>query len=243
MSPPVFLAEPDRLEGASVVLDGAEGRHAATVRRIRPGERVDLTDGAGLLARCVVTAADKVSLTLDVLTREHHPRPEPRLVVVQALPKGDRGELAVETMTEVGVDEIVPWQAARCVTQWKPERREKALGRWRSTAREAAKQARRPWLPEVAGLASTERVAERLAAASAALVLHEEAEARLSTFTPAGTGEIILVVGPEGGISDEEMDRFTAAGGRPARLGPTVLRTSTAGVAAAAVLLAATSRW
>ncbi|MFB4315416.1 16S rRNA (uracil(1498)-N(3))-methyltransferase [Actinomadura sp. 21ATH] len=243
MSPPVFLAGPAALERDRVVLDGAEGRHAATVKRLRPGERVDLTDGAGLLAECVVAAADRSTLTLDVLERHRHPAPEPRLVVVQALPKGDRGELAVETMTEAGVDEIVPWAAARCVTQWRPERREKALGRWRSTAREAAKQARRSHLPEVAGLATTAGVAARLAAAGTGLVLHEEAAGPLSAVRPPAAGEIVVVVGPEGGITEDELAEFAAAGARAVRLGPTVLRTSTAGVAAAAVLLAATGRW
>ncbi|GAA1812556.1 16S rRNA (uracil(1498)-N(3))-methyltransferase [Actinomadura chokoriensis] len=243
MSPPVFLAEADVLERDVVVLDGPEGRHAAAVRRLRPGERVDLTDGAGLLAECVVTAADRASLTLEVGARHREPPPAPRLVVVQALPKGDRGELAVETMTEVGVDVIVPWAADRCVTRWRPERRDKALGRWRTTAREAAKQARRSRLPEVPDLASTGDVAARLGAASLALVLHEEAEAPLSAVEPPADGDIVLVVGPEGGITDAELARFAAAGGRPTRLGPTVLRTSTAGVAAAGVLLAATGRW
>jgi 16S rRNA (uracil1498-N3)-methyltransferase len=243
MSPPVFLAETAGLEGERVVLDGPEGRHAATVKRLRAGERVDLTDGAGLLAECVVVTADRSSLTLDVLARHRRPAPEPRLVVVQALPKGERGELAVETMTEAGVDEIVPWAAARCVTQWRPERREKALGRWRSAAREAAKQARRSRLPEVADLATTARVAERLAAASTALVLHEEAEGPLSAVRPPAIGEIVAVVGPEGGITEEELAAFAAAGARTVRLGPTVLRTSTAGVAALSVLMAATGRW
>ncbi|WP_067461788.1 16S rRNA (uracil(1498)-N(3))-methyltransferase [Actinomadura macra] len=243
MSPPVFLAATEALQNGRVLLDGPEGRHAATVRRLRPGERVDLTDGAGLLAECVVAAADRVSLTLDVVARHRAPPPRPRLVVVQALPKGDRGELAVETMTEVGVDEIVPWSAARCVTQWRPERRAKALGRWRATAREAGKQARRSRLPDVTDLASTARVAERLTEASLALVLHEEADAPLSAVEAPADGEIVLVVGPEGGITGEELERLGAAGGRPVRLGPTVLRTSTAGVAAAAVLLAATGRW
>lgn len=243
MSPPVFVAATDALERGTVVLDGPEGRHAAAVRRLRPGERVDVTDGAGLLAECVVTAVDRASLTLDVLGRYRQPPPSPRLVVVQALPKGDRGELAVETMTEAGVDEIVPWAAERCITRWRPERREKALGRWRATAREAGKQARRSRLPEVPDLASTEDVAGRISAASLALILHEEAEAPLSAVKPPAEGDIVLVVGPEGGISEAELERFSAAGGRPTRLGPTVLRTSTAGVAAASVLLAATGRW
>jgi 16S rRNA (uracil1498-N3)-methyltransferase len=247
MSPPVFLAGTAGLEGDRIVLDGPEGRHAATVKRLRPGERVDLTDGAGLLAECVVVTADRAMLTLDVIARHRRPAPEPRLVVVQALPKGDRGELAVETMTEAGVDEIVPWAAARCVTQWRPERRDKALGRWRAAAREAAKQARRDRLPDVPDLASTARVAERIAAAvaggGAGLILHEAADSPLSAVKPLATGEIVTVVGPEGGITDDELAAFTTAGARTVRLGPTVLRTSTAGVAAVSVLQAATGRW
>ena len=244
MSPPVFLAEPGRLAADRVVLDGPEGRHAATVRRLRAGERVDLTDGAGLLAECVVAVvAGRDALELDVLARRRTPAPDPRIVVVQALPKGDRGELAVELMTEVGVDEIVPWQASRCVTQWKPDRRDKALGRWRSTAREAAKQARRAWLPEITDLATTADVAVRLASAASAVILHEEAQRPLSGLVAPAKGDLVVVVGPEGGVTEEELERFAGAGGVPALLGPTVLRTSTAGVAAAAVLLAATGRW
>ncbi|MCW2920034.1 MAG: Ribosomal small subunit methyltransferase [Actinomycetia bacterium] len=244
MSPPVFLAEPERLAVDRVVLDGPEGRHAATVRRLRVGERVDLTDGAGLLAECVVAVvAGRDVLELDVLTRRRSPAPDPRIVVVQALPKGDRGELAVETMTEVGVDEIVPWAASRCVTQWRPDRRDKALGKWRGAAREAAKQARRAWLPEVTELATTGEVASRIATAARAVILHEEAQEPLSGLVLPEKGDIVVIVGPEGGIAEEEIQRFAAAGAVPALLGPTVLRTSTAGVAAAAVLLAATGRW
>ncbi|MFC0039078.1 16S rRNA (uracil(1498)-N(3))-methyltransferase [Actinomadura rayongensis] len=243
MTAPVFLAEAGMLDADRVVLDGPEGRHAATVRRLRAGERVDLTDGAGILVEGVVAAVAKDALTVDVHVRRAVPEPVPRLVVVQALPKGDRGELAVETMTEAGVDEIVPWAAERCVTRWKAERRDKALGRWRSTAREAAKQARRAWLPAVADLATTADVAARLDRASAAVVLHEEAAARLSAAAPPRDGEIVVVVGPEGGIADTELTAFAAAGADPVRLGPTVLRTSTAGVAALAVLAALTGRW
>ncbi len=243
VSAPVFLAAADRLVADHVVLDGPEGRHAATVRRLRRGERVDLTDGAGLLAECVVTAADRDALRLDVVARHRHAAPEPRLVVVQALPKGDRGELAVELMTEAGVDEIVPWAAARCVTRWRPERREKSLARWRVTAREAGKQARRAWLPEVSEPATTAQVTARIGAAAAAFVLHETATASLGAIDPPDVGEIVIVVGPEGGLTEAEIEAFTAVGGRPALLGPTVLRTSTAGVVAAAVLLSRTGRW
>jgi 16S rRNA (uracil1498-N3)-methyltransferase len=244
VSAPVFLAETGRLAADRVVLDGPEGRHAATVRRLRAGERVDLTDGAGLLASCVVAEVlGKDALALDVLERRTLPPAEPRIVVVQALPKGDRGELAVETMTEVGVEEIVPWSAARCVTQWRADKKDKALARWRSTAREAAKQARRAWLPEIADLATTARIAARIEMAAAAVVLHEEADEPLTALKTPPTGDLLVIVGPEGGISPEELETFRTAGARPALLGRTVLRTSTAGVAAAAVLLAATGRW
>ncbi|WP_214108923.1 16S rRNA (uracil(1498)-N(3))-methyltransferase [Acrocarpospora catenulata] len=245
MTVPVFLSDlgGDSGPGSRLLLDGPEGRHAAAVRRLRPGERVDLTDGAGRVAECAVREAHKDALDLDVLDRYDLPAPQPRLVVVQALPKGDRGELAVELMTEAGVDVIVPWAAARCVTQWKGERGGKALARWRSTAREAGKQARRFHLPEVAELAVTAQVAALLESAALALVLHEEATEPLSRMELPDKGDIVLVVGPEGGVAPEELARFGAAGAVPTLLGPTVLRTSTAGVAAAAVLLAGTGRW
>lgn len=250
MSVPVFLASPLADAGGELILDGAEGRHAATVRRLRPGERVDLTDGAGGVAECVVAAAGKDSLRLSVLCRREVPAPAPRLVVVQGLPKGDRGELAVEMMTEAGVDVIVPWAAARCVTRWKGDRAAKALARWRSTAREAGKQARRFHLPEITDQATTAEVAALLARASCGIVLHEEATVPLSGLALPGKPEhtedaqdIVVVVGPEGGITEEEVTQFRTAGAVPALLGPTVLRTSTAGVAAVAVLSARTGRW
>jgi 16S rRNA (uracil1498-N3)-methyltransferase len=241
---PVFLADRDRLvEGARVTLDGPEGRHAATVRRLAPGEAVLLSDGAGRAAQCKVTAAGKDWLELDVLDVHDEPPPQQRLVVVQALPKSDRGELAVETMTEVGVDVIVPWAAARCIAQWRGERSKKALARWRATAGEAAKQARRAWLPDVTELASTAQVAERIRAAATAIVLHQEATAAIGDIRPPATGDLLLIVGPEGGLTTEEIAGFSGAGAQPVRLGPTVLRTSTAGAVAAAVLLSRTSRW
>jgi 16S rRNA (uracil1498-N3)-methyltransferase len=243
MSPPMFLAERAVLDSDRIRLDGPQGHHAATVRRLRAGERADLTDGAGLVVECVVASAGRGVLELEVLTRRREPSGEPRVVVVQALPKGDRGELAVETMTEIGVDEIVPWPAARCVTRWRPERQAKALDRWRRTARAAAEQARRAWLPDIPEPASTARVAERVAGAALALILHEEAKRPLGRVGVPDHGEIVLVVGPEGGISPEELAAFEAGGGVPVLLGNTVLRTSTAGVAAASVLFGRTGRW
>lgn len=247
MSLPVHLV-PDLTgvtAGDQVTVEGDEAHHAVAVRRLRVGEDVVLTDGRG---RSVVGVVGVVGSTgkrvFSVMVREASSaeRPEPRLTVVQALPKGDRGELAVEVLTEIGVDEVVPWAAARSVAVWKGEREAKSLGRWRATAREAAKQARRSWLPTVADLATTEEVAARIAAAGLALVLHEDASDPLPTSLPAA-GEVVLVVGPEGGLSEREVALFVAAGAGVVHLGSEVLRTSTAGLAAAAALLATTPRW
>jgi 16S rRNA (uracil1498-N3)-methyltransferase len=240
------------------VLAGAEGRHAATVRRLAPGERLDLTDGAGTLAEGRVTAVRAGAVELAVLGRHFEPAPSPRLVVVQAIPKGDRGELAVETMTEVGVDVIVPWAAERCVAVWRGERADKGVARWRSAALAAAKQSRRAWLPEITPLAATAAVADRVRGAGLALLLDPEAPdslARLAASAGSVTsaasagsagepdGEVVLIVGPEGGIAPGETELLAAAGATGARLGPTVLRASTAGAVAAALVLSAAGRW
>jgi 16S rRNA (uracil1498-N3)-methyltransferase len=229
--------------GDLVVVEGDEAHHAVAVRRLRAGEQVLLTDGAGarVVGTVETTGKRRLEVTAHEVTREAEP--EPRLVVVQALPKGDRGELAVEVLTEVGVGEVVPWAAARSVAVWKGERAEKSLARWRSTAREAAKQARRPWHPSVAPLASTDTAVALVAAADLAVVLHEDAEVPLASLDVPVTGRVVLVVGPEGGLTDDEVAAFAAAGAHVVRLGSEVLRTSTAGVVAAAALLSRTDRW
>jgi 16S rRNA (uracil1498-N3)-methyltransferase len=244
MSLPTFVHQDlaGRAAGDTVTLDGDEGRHAVVVKRIRVGEQVALTDGAGTRAVVTVTGADKTSLTGTVEELRSDEQETPRVVVVQAIPKGDRGELAVEMLTEVGVDVIVPWAASRCVAVWKGERAGKALAKWRSTAREAAKQARRSWFPEVREQVGLDEVVALLEKASVPVVLHEAASGPLANIPVPGRGEIVIVVGPEGGISDEELEAFAAVGAEPVRLGSSVLRTSTAGVAATAALLART-RW
>jgi 16S rRNA (uracil1498-N3)-methyltransferase len=230
-------------EGDTVALDGAEGHHAVTVRRIREGEQVALTDGAGTTAVVTVTGTGKKSLEARVDSVTALPAETPRVVVVQAIPKGDRGELAVEMLTEVGVDVIVPWAAARSVAVWRGDRAEKSLARWRSAAREAAKQARRSWFPEVTDLATTADVTALLAKAGVPVVLHEAASGPLANIPIPGRAEIVIVVGPEGGIADDELAEFSAVGAEPVRMGSSVLRSSTAGVAAAAALLSRTQRW
>jgi 16S rRNA (uracil1498-N3)-methyltransferase len=187
--------------------------------------------------------AHKDWLELEVRDLVRTPEPAPRITVVQALPKGDRGETAVETMTEIGVDVIVPWSASRSITQWKAERGAKSLEKWRSTAREAAKQSRRAWIPEVTDVWSAEHVAQAMAKAACAIALEPEAADSLGGLRPPESGDLLVVVGPEGGITEEEGASFRAAGATARRLGPTVLRTSTAGTVAAAILLSRSARW
>ncbi|GAA1796233.1 16S rRNA (uracil(1498)-N(3))-methyltransferase [Luedemannella flava] len=242
MSLPLFLVA-QLPSGDLFTLDGPEGHHASTVQRLRAGEQLILADGRGGTASAVVTAVGRGTLNLSITTRGYVPPHAVALVVAQGIAKGDRGELAVQAMTEVGVDEVVPWAAARSVVRWKDERGEKSRQRWVDTAREAAKQARRPWLPTVAGAAGTAALAGRLRDAALGLVLHESATTPLTAVDLPASGEIVLVVGPEGGIADEELAAFDAAGAVAVRLGPEVLRTSTAGVAALSVLSARLGRW
>lgn len=228
--------------GGSVTLDGDEARHAVVVKRIRVGEQVALTDGEGTTVTATVAETSKTSLTATVDDVRRTEPEMPRVVVVQAIPKGDRGELAVEMLTEVGVDVVVPWAADRSVAVWRGDRAAKSLARWRSTAREAAKQARRSWFPEVTEMVGLDEVVALLKNASVPVVLHEAASGPIADLPVPGRGEIVIVVGPEGGLSDDELAAFAQVGAEPVRLGTSVLRTSTAGVAATAALLART-RW
>lgn len=242
MSLPVFLGSVTGVAtGDTVVVEGDEARHAVVVRRTRVGEEMVLVDGAGTSATCVVTETSKSTMTVSVSSVEVAPAPSPSVTVVQAIPKGDRAELAVEVLTEIGADRIVPWAAARCVGVWRGEREEKSLAKWRITAREAGKQSRRSWLPEVTEMASTSEVAGLVAAADLAVVLHESASSSISSLSLEGVSSIVVVVGPEGGITDEELSLLAA--GHVVRMGEPVLRTSTAGVAAVAALLSRTVRW
>lgn len=242
MSDPLFLLDP-LPAGVVVVLDGPEGRHAATVRRIGVGERIMLADGRGRRRRGEVVDVGREMLHVRCEPIETVPEPHRRVVAVQALAKGERGDLAVELLTELGVDEIVPWTAARSIVQWRGERADRSLRRWRRTAQEAGKQSRRARFPVVTGAAGTGAVAERIATAGAAIVLHERAGAPLVDAVLGDSGEVIVVIGPEGGITDDELSAFEAAGATTVRLGDTVLRTSTAGGAALAALSGRLGRW
>lgn len=238
MTPPLFFVDAAALASDRVVVDGAEGRHAADVRRLRVGERVDVGDGCGRLVHGLVAEVGRGRIEVDVEGRTEVASPSPRFVVVQALAKGGRDLDAVEAMTEVGADEIVAWPAGRSVA--KPT--ERTLSKWSATAREAAKQSRRAWVPQVTGPMSTEEVCARVRTASLAVVLHEDATEPLAALALPDNGDVVLVVGPEGGLSPEEVDLLANAGAHACRLGSNVLRTSTAGVAALSAMSAA-RRW
>ena len=231
--------------GDVAVVDGDEGFHAASVRRIRVGEELDLGDGAGTVAHVVVENVGKGSLATRVLDVRTVAVPSPEVTVVQALPKSDRSELAVELATEAGADAIVAWQADRCVARWDGRVKEqKGLRRWEAVARAAARQSRRAHVPSISGLVTTRELATGLAASTATiLVLHESASRPLPEVPLDGVTSVTLIVGPEGGISDDELAALEAAGAVTVRLGPTVLRTSTAAAVALGALGAVTPRW
>lgn len=230
-----------------IVLTGQEARHAVTVSRVRAGEALLVGDGRGTVASCTVTSAEAQRLELHVGSVEAHPEPSPRVVLVQALAKGDRDELAVQAATELGVDAVIPWQAQRSISRWEGQKVAKGRDRWRAIVREAVKQSIRPRVPEVEELATTKDLV-RMAATSRVLVLDPTAEARLSRVDLATADgdearDVLLVVGPEGGISPAEVEALRAAGAIPVALGSGILRTSTAGPAALALVNAALGRW
>ncbi|PXX10372.1 16S rRNA (uracil(1498)-N(3))-methyltransferase [Mycolicibacterium moriokaense] len=231
--------------GELAVVDGDEGFHAASVRRIRAGEELDLGDGDGTVSHCLVEDVAKGRLAARVLDRRSVPAPVPTVTVVQALPKSDRSELAIELATEVGADAFVAWQASRCVARWDGKAKvDKGLRRWGAVARAAARQSRRPYIPPVTGLVSTAELVQRVRDDGATvLVLHESATVKLTELPVAQADSLLLVVGPEGGIADDEIAALSDAGATPVLLGPTVLRTSTAAAVALGALGAITPRW
>lgn len=225
----------------TIALTGAEARHAVTVSRVTRGEQLSLGNGAGLVVHGSVEIAERDRLELRVESVQRHPEPSPTLTLVQALAKGDRAELAVQAATELGVDRIAPWAASRSIVRWDAAKAVKGRDRWAAIAREAAKQSLRPWLPEVGELLTTKQLTAS-ATRSRMLVLEPTAPVALSAVQ-LDARDLTLVVGPEGGIDPVELESLTAAGAEAVRLGPEVLRTSTAGPAAIAVLSAALGRW
>ncbi|MDI2032951.1 16S rRNA (uracil(1498)-N(3))-methyltransferase [Paenarthrobacter nitroguajacolicus] len=253
MSNPVFFTPAGSLSqvdpGSAFVLEGSEARHAVTVKRLAVGESVDIADGAG--ARLTGTVADVGPGTLTVTAAEvvFEEQPQVRLVLVQALAKGDRDELAIETATELGIDAVVPWQSERSIVRWKADRAAKAHAKWQSVVTAAAKQARRAWIPPVRPIVDSSGLAKAVADADLAIILHEDAKNPLrdvlATLEVDGASprEVLLIVGPEGGISPREVTRLSDAGAVTALLGHHVLRSSTAGPAAVVLASDVLGRW
>jgi 16S rRNA (uracil1498-N3)-methyltransferase len=215
---PMFIVA-ELAESEELLVDGSEGRHAVEVLRLTPGERVRVGDGRGSVAESEVVSAGAEGLRVVVRHRFEVPPPEPEFVLVQALPKGDRGPLAVDLATELGVDRIVPWTAARCVTRWRDDRVEKGVGKWRAAAHAASKQSRRARVPEVTEPMTTREVCGLLGDADLAVVLHEQARRPLAELDIPRTGTVVVIVGPEGGRTDGEVVAFRAAGAQAVRLG------------------------
>ncbi|GAA1481055.1 16S rRNA (uracil(1498)-N(3))-methyltransferase [Gordonia sinesedis] len=247
MSPPLFWVDEVPPVGADVTLTDGEGRHAVTVARVSVGEQIQVGDGRGSVATCEVTAIrGKDTLTARVHTFTFDDRPTPTVTLVQAIPKSERAELAVDLATEAGVDRIVPWQAARCVARW-TQKASKGVAKWQQAASAAAKQSRRPWIPEVTDLATTidvrARCADVIEAGGVVAVLHEEGATPIRQLALADAPDVVLVVGPEGGLDDSEIADLTALGATSVLLGPEILRTSTAAAVALGAVGVLTNRW
>lgn len=248
VSAPVFVSESaaDAVEGDVVTLAGPEGRHAATVQRRTVGERIDLVDGRGRRLRGVIASVGAGELEIAVNEVDHDVGPP--ITLVQALAKGGRDEQAIEAAVELGVTAVVPWAADRSIVQWKGPKAVKALASWQALCLAAAKQSRRAWVPTAEPLATTRELAARVSAATASgirvLVLHEDATLALADVAwDEPRQPVWLVVGPEGGIADSELSALVEAGAHVVRLGPHVLRASSAGPAAIAALAALRGDW
>lgn len=245
MSRPVYVQEfptPPTV-GEVIELTGDEGRHAVSVKRTSVGEQIELVDGHGTRAVITVTGVsgkDRLTGVVDCVASE--PAPRPTVTVIQALPKAARSELTVDLLTQAGADVIVPWQAGRSVANW-GKKQDKGLAKWRAAARAAAKQSRRSRIPEITPVGDQAAVVALIQAAPLALMLHEDATGKITDQPVAQVDSVVLIIGPEGGISPAELDAFTAAGAHPVRLGPEVLRTASAGMVALAALGAVTDRW
>lgn len=232
MTDPVFLTElADTVRpGDELDLSGDEGRHAATVRRIRVGETIVLSDGAGRGARGEVIASQKSGLRVRVTEVLEARPPALHVVCAQALAKGGHDEQAIDMMTQAGVAEIIPWQSARAIVRWNTEKAAKGAEKWRRIVREATKQSRRLRVPPVRDVVDTAGLASAMGEVDRVLVLHEGAEDHLADLPLAGVGSVLLVVGPEGGITEDELATLVGAGAHPVLVNDGVLRSSTAGL-------------
>jgi 16S rRNA (uracil1498-N3)-methyltransferase len=229
--------------GSKVRISGAEAKHALTVKRMQPGEAIAISDGLGTKLRGKVALATKEFLEIEVSVIENLERPKPALALIQALAKGDRDELALQACTELGIDAVIPWQAERSVSIWKQDKKIKGQLRWQAIATEAAKQSLRAFIPTVEPVLGTEELVERVKSFDTCLVLDPTAKVSITSVELSASKSIAIVVGPEGGISEQELQALQRAGGLLVSLGSGILRTSTAGVAVVSYLQAKLGNW
>ena len=233
----------DKLEDSNLIeVSGDEAHHAIKVLRINIGEEILISDGAGNWVRASVENIEKKTFAAKVLERGFQQEKSPRLIVVQGLPKSDRVKDAIEILVESGVDLIIPWQADRSISKWQKD----SLDKWKNAAVAATKQSRRFRKPEIIDGLSLSQLLEIESENSAILVMHESAETKLSqvvTSKFADMSEIIIVIGPEGGISESELELLQSVGAHIVGLGPEVFRSAHAGGAALSAVSALIGRW
>lgn len=235
------------IAGGSITLRGSEAHHAATVKRVAAGETIDLMDGEGHRLDCTVVEVSGGAVVMTVNSVSFDPLPATRIVLVQALAKGDRAELAVEAATELGADAVLPWQADRSIVRWRADKAVKGRAKWESLVRSASKQSRRTRMPEVLDVLDSRSLGQWLTGVEHPILLHEEAQVSLARYWNRDpqdhAGTVAVIVGPEGGVSPQEVELFKEHGAVPVQLGTNVLRASTAGPAAIAVLNQLSGRW
>jgi len=242
MEPAYFLVETSDLDSPVFNIKGTEAHHALRVRRVKEKEKLVVTDGFGLVGEVEVLAlgpGDQV--TVKVVNKKSKTKKKPKVTVAQALAKGERSDLAIESLTEVGVDEIVPWQANRCIVKW-DDKSDKGVEKWKQIARESSKQSRRAFFPEITNCLDSKKLVGIFKNYSKVIVLDPDSDILFTELVEQIVEDVLLVIGPEGGIEENEMQLFCENGALTATLGETILRTSTAGGISAAILLSKT-RW
>jgi 16S rRNA (uracil1498-N3)-methyltransferase len=238
----VFATPP--AAGLAVTLGGSEGKHAVNVRRMRVGEGIQLSDGKGLRVRGTVSALGNSSLTVQIDSVEQEAAPSVGLTIIQALAKGDRDELAIQAATELGCWAVVPWQAERSISKWEGAKIAKSVDRWQTIVSEAAKQSLRVFEPVVAQPLGSKQLVASVKNFDLVLILDPTAQSGLGSLELSESQKsVAIVVGPEGGISDHELEALEDAGAIRVHLGEPILRTSTAGVAAISVIQAKLGLW
>ena len=234
-----FVAEGTDFSANQIEVDGDEAHHGVNVLRLKTSEEVKISDGVGNWGVGTVSQINKKSFTVEILDRGFEPASKQRVVVVQAILKNDANKEAVDFLTQVGADEIIPWQSQHSIGKID----DKSLGKWQSTARESSRQSRRVRIPVISNADSTESLISKIKGLQNIFVLHESAENRLSQIEINQEADVILIVGPEGGLSEIEVNTFVAAGAKVVRLGESVLRAANAGAAAVSVVMSRTGKW